>query len=245
MNYAIILSGGIGTRMRRPDCPKQYIDVGGRPILMYTVETFQNNPDVDRIVIVAADEWRPSIRKWMEKEKVTKFESFADPGKTRQESFLSGLEACMLTSKSEKDGVIIHEAVRPLLSSELISECLAQLERHDGCMPVLPLNDTIYQSDDGRHLSGLADRSVLFAGGQSPESFRLWKFTEVNRKTDLQTLRSIRGASELAFMNGLDMYLIRGEDNNFKITTGADLDRFRGILGMDMLHAAVRVIFED
>ena len=62
---------------------------------------------------------------------------------------------------------------------------------------------------------------------------------------DLQTLRSIRGASELAFMNGLDMYLIRGEDNNFKITTGADLDRFRGILGMDMLHAAVRVIFED
>ena len=83
MNYAIILSGGIGTRMRRPDCPKQYIDVGGRPILMYTVETFQNNPDVDRIVIVAADEWRPSIRKWMEKEKVTKFESFADPGKTR------------------------------------------------------------------------------------------------------------------------------------------------------------------
>ena len=46
-------------------------------------------------------------------------------------------------------------------------------------------------------------------------------------------------------MNGLDMYLIRGEDNNFKITTGADLDRFRGILGMDMLHAAVRVIFED
>ena len=208
MNYAIILSGGIGTRMRRPDCPKQYIDVGGRPILMYTVETFQNNPDVDRIVIVAADEWRPSIRKWMEKEKVTKFESFADPGKTRQESFLSGLEACMLTSKSEKDGVIIHEAVRPL------------------------------------HLSGLADRSVLFAG-QSPESFRLWKFTEVNRKTDLQTLRSIRGASELAFMNGLDMYLIRGEDNNFKITTGADLDRFRGILGMDMLHAAVRVIFED
>ena len=88
------------------------------------------------------------------------------------------------------------------------------------------------------------DRSVLFAG-QSPESFRLWKFTEVNRKTDLQTLRSIRGASELAFMNGLDMYLIRGEDNNFKITTGADLDRFRSILGMDMLHAAVRVIFED
>jgi hypothetical protein len=64
-------------------------------------------------------------------------------------------------------------------------------------------------------------------------------------ETDLQTLRSIRGASELAFMNGLDMYLIRGEDNNFKITTGADLDRFRGILGMDMLHAAVRVIFED
>ena len=111
-------------------------------------------------------------------------------------------------------------------------------------MPVLPLNDTIYQSDDGRHLSGLADRSVLFAG-QSPESFRLWKFTEINRKTDLHTLRSIRGASELAFMNGLDMYLIRGEDNNFKITTGADLERFRGIYGMDMLHKAVNIIFED
>ena len=68
MNYAIILSGGIGTRMRRPDCPKQYIDVGGRPLIMYTVVKFQNNPDVDRIVIVAADEWRPSIEKWLEAE---------------------------------------------------------------------------------------------------------------------------------------------------------------------------------
>ena len=229
MNYAVILSGGIGSRMNRPECPKQYIEVLGKPVLVYTLEIFQANPDVEGIIIVAAPQWRGDIDGWLREYGIEKFMGYADPGESRQESFLSGLEACMETSKDPADRVIIHEAVRPLVTGKLISACLKEIDSYEGCMPVIPMNDTIYQSTDGQNLTGLADRSILYCG-QSPEAFLLWKFTEINRETDRAQLKKIRGASELAYMKGVRMHLIPGEQNNFKITYEPDLDRFQRIL---------------
>lgn len=229
MNFAVILSGGVGSRMNRPDCPKQYIEVLGKPVLVYTLETFQENPDVDSIVIVAAPQWRGDIDGWLKQYGIGKFTGYADPGDTRQESFLSGLEACMALSEDPRDRVIIHEAVRPLVTGKLISACLKQIDEYEGCMPIIPMNDTIYQSTDGENLTGLADRSILYCG-QSPEAFLLWKFTQVNRDTELEELKKIRGASELAYKKGVRMHLIPGEQNNFKITYEPDLDRFQKLL---------------
>ena len=172
MNYAIILSGGIGTRMQMGDFPKQYLEVEKKPILLYTLEQFQKSSAVEKIVIVAADAWREKIRGWMEEDGITKFLAFADAGDTRQESIHNGLTVCMEDSVSENDGVIIHDGVRPLVSEQLIGDCLAALADHEGCMPVLPMKDTIYQSSDGTKIDHLLERSTLFAG-QAPEAFRL------------------------------------------------------------------------
>ena len=84
MNYAIILSGGIGTRMQMGDFPKQYLEVEKKPILLYTLEQFQKSSAVEKIVIVAADAWREKIRGWMEEDGITKFLAFADAVDTRQ-----------------------------------------------------------------------------------------------------------------------------------------------------------------
>jgi len=229
MNYAIILSGGIGSRMRNDGFPKQYIEVDGKPILIYTLEKFNRNISVDKIIIVAASQWHQQILEWIDKYAITKFYGFAAAGETRQESILNGLNVCEKNIVNKIDNVIIHDAVRPLLSDALISNCFNSLEYSDGCMPVLPINDTVYQSFDGSKISNLLDRSTLFAG-QSPEAFNLQKYLKINKAASKEELESTKGSSEIAYKNGLDVALIKGEEMNFKLTTPVDLNRFKAIL---------------
>ena len=134
MNYAIILSGGIGTRMHMGDFPKQYYKVKGRMILEYTLDAFEKSGSVDEIMAI------------------------------RQESILSGLSVCMERSESETDKVIIHDGVRPLVSCELIDACFDAIGEYEACLPVIPATDTIYYSEDGKGVDKLLDRSKLFMG---------------------------------------------------------------------------------
>ena len=94
MNYAVILSGGVGSRMRQDGFPKQYIEIYGKPILIYTLERFNNNALVDKIIIVAAEQWREKIFEWIDIYGINKFVEIANAGNTRQESILNGLEVC-------------------------------------------------------------------------------------------------------------------------------------------------------
>ena len=229
MNYAVILSGGVGSRMRQDGFPKQYIEIYGKPILIYTLERFNNNALVDKIIIVAAEQWREKIFEWIDIYGINKFVEIANAGNTRQESILNGLEVCAKYSVESSDNVIIHYAVRPLLSDLLISKCLSALKNSEGCMPVLPINDTVYQSLNGNEITNLLDRKTLFAG-QAPEAFHLHRYLEINRFATKTELANIRGSSEIAYKNGLDVTLIAGEEMNFKLTTPVDLERFKAIL---------------
>ena len=229
MNYAVILSGGVGSRMRQDGFPKQYIEIYGKPILIYTLERFNNNALVDKIIIVAAEQWREKIFEWIDIYGINKFVEIANAGNTRQESILNGLEVCAKYSVESSDNVIIHDAVRPLLSDLLISKCLNKKKNSEGCMPVLPINDTVYQSLNGNEITNLLDRKTLFAG-QAPEAFHLHRYLEINRFATKTELANIRGSSEIAYKNGLDVTLIAGEEMNFKLTTPVDLERFKAIL---------------
>ncbi|MCR4648548.1 MAG: 2-C-methyl-D-erythritol 4-phosphate cytidylyltransferase [Lachnospiraceae bacterium] len=226
MYYAIILSGGIGTRMKMNGFPKQYIEVNGKPILIYTLERFENCREIDGIIIVAAKEWHDQIRKWLIQRRISKFLAFALPGEQRQESILYGLRECLRFNPSENDVVIIHDAVRPLVSERLITECINNAKQYGGCMPILPVNDTIYQSIDGKDITSLLDRKTLFAG-QSPEAFFLLEYLKLNEEISREELNAYKGTSEIAFKNGINIRLIPGENTNYKITTVEDLERFR------------------
>lgn len=229
MNYAIVLSGGVGTRMREDGFPKQYLIVEGKPILMYTLETVQKAEVIDKIVIVAADEWKEDLKKWIDEYHIEKCFEIAQPGDSRQESILSGLEACERDSKDDADNVIIMDGVRALMTTDLIKRCVAQLTDHEGCMPVVPLNDTIYVSKNGKSIENLLDRSTLWAG-QNPEGYNLKRYLEICRDLPKEKLATIRGSSELGYYYDMDIALFPGEDTNFKITTPADLARFQSIV---------------
>ena len=153
------------------DFPKQYYKVKDRMILEYTLDSFENAEAVDRIVIVMAPAWQETLEEEL-RGKYKKIFGFAVPGSIRQESILSGLEFCMADSRSERDKVIIHDGVRPLVTSDLIERCFDAIGEYEACLPVVPATDTIYYSEDGTGVDKLLDRSKLFMG-QSPETFWL------------------------------------------------------------------------
>ncbi|MCH5333841.1 MAG: 2-C-methyl-D-erythritol 4-phosphate cytidylyltransferase [Agathobacter sp.] len=229
MNVALILSGGTGTRLGS-EIPKQYIEVCERPIISYSIRCLSEHRAIDAIWIVADSLWHELIEKWLQKFDVNrKFQGFALPGSNRQLSVYHGLEA-MKAHMNDADNVLIHDAARPLLSSEQVSDCLEAVNGHDGVLPVLPMKDTVYSSTDGRTVASLLNRTEIYAG-QAPELFRFGKYYEANRHLLPDQILHINGSTEPAIMAGMDIAMINGDENNFKITTQADLERFRRIAG--------------
>jgi len=229
MNTAVILAGGVGSRMRNDGFPKQYLEINGKPVLVYTLEKFQACDKVDHIIVVAHSQWEDQIRRWASLHNITKLTAIAPQGDTRQESVLSGLEASAKLSACENDIVLVHDAARPLVSVGMIEDCIDGIEGYDGCLPVIPLKDTVYHSIDGQSITNLTDRSTLFCG-QSPESFRLLPYLALNKAATKQELQQIRGSSEIAFRGGFNIRMIPGEETNFKLTTSDDLVRLRSLL---------------
>ncbi len=253
MNTALILSGGTGTRLGA-DIPKQYIKINEKPIIYYCMERIFESDYIDAVQIVADNVWRDFILGSAEctqcmknstktvsdnatensaegfKEKFKeKFKGFSDPGKNRQLSILNGLEDIRAYA-DDTSYIFIHDAARPLLKPEFIRDCFEAVKGHDGALPVLPMKDTVYLSiDGGSTVASLLDRSTVYAG-QAPEIFILGKYYEANRRLLPDEIMRINGSTEPAVMAGMDIAMMAGDENNFKITTKADLERFEQII---------------
>ncbi|MBP1756437.1 MAG: 4-diphosphocytidyl-2-C-methyl-D-erythritol synthase, partial [Firmicutes bacterium] len=122
MNTALILAGGLGSRINS-DVPKQYCIVDNKPIISYCLKVFEENENISSILIVAEESWHCFLQDWIIKENITKFCAFAKPGTTRSLSILSGLNKISEIS-GDTDLVVVHDAARPLVSRELIDRCI-------------------------------------------------------------------------------------------------------------------------
>ncbi|MBD5509222.1 MAG: 2-C-methyl-D-erythritol 4-phosphate cytidylyltransferase [Lachnospiraceae bacterium] len=235
MVTALVLSGGTGTRMGI-NTPKQYIEVMGRPIISYCLQTLLSHEKIDAVQIVADPMWRETILGGMECLQddgnggavPEKLRGFSAPGENRQLSIFHGLEDIRKYAE-ESDIVLIHDAARPLLTADMITACLDAVAGHDGVLPVLPMKDTVYYSEDGIRVTSLLERARIFAG-QAPEAFVLGKYYDANTKLLPERILQINGSTEPAILSGMDIAMIPGDEGNFKITTKADLERFQEIL---------------
>lgn len=226
MNIALILAGGSGVRLGS-DIPKQYIAVRGKTVITHCLEVFGNHPQIDAVQVVAHVEWRESIHTQMPEPVLDKFKGFSEPGSNRQYSIFHGLQDIMQYAK-ETDIVIVHDAARPLVPAALLTACIEACKEHDGCLPVLPMKDTVYLGD-GNKITSLLEREKVYAG-QAPEAFVLGKYHEANRRLIPDQMERINGSTEPAVMAGMDIAMIPGDEGNFKITTQADLERFKALL---------------
>ncbi len=230
MNAALLLSGGVGLRLGLK-VPKQYIKFNDRMLITYSLQTLINSSFIDGIQIVAESSWRELIIEDVKQNAIStdKIMGFSFPGINRQLSILNGLYDILDGKFQMRDNVLIHDAARPLLTEKQITDCFITLQNHDGVIPVLPVKDTMYLSEDGKSVSELIDRKIIFAG-QAPECFVLGKYLEANRRLLPDKILEINGSTEPAVMAGMDIAMIPGDENNFKITTQADLERFSTLL---------------
>lgn len=228
MAIALILSGGTGTRLGS-DIPKQYLEIGGIPIIIYSIEQLHYHSGIEAIQIVADPVWQGQIRDWLAAYGVGgKLRGFSKPGGNRQLSILHGLED--IREYADESGyVFIHDAARPLLTEKQITDCIGSAAGHDGVLPVLPMKDTVYASTDGKKITSLLNRSEIYAG-QAPEVFRLGSYYEANCRLLPEQIWQINGSAEPAVLAGQDVVMIPGDERNFKITTKEDLERFQKII---------------
>lgn len=227
MNHAIIVAGGVGSRMRS-NIPKQYLTVKGVPVFMYSFRKFSTRTDIATIVMVISDEWKEFVEEWATCKTGGPTVLYAPAGRSRQHSVFNGLKALKDVAAAD-DLVFVHDAVRPLFPLTNITDGIVGCADYDATLPAITVKDATYQSRDGESLSVILPRQELFSG-QSPECFRYGKFLKAHESFSDEEIALIRGSSELAFRAGLRVKLIPGTEQNFKITTIEDLRAFELIV---------------
>ena len=233
MNIAILLSGGTGTRMKL-SVPKQYVEVQGKPVIGYCLDTLLRHKEIGMAIIVVADEWRDFTRKCVESVSSAVPVYYAQPGQTRQGSIISALKTTRDHGAADDDIVLIHDAARPLLTAQLISDCLKAAQEADAVLPVIPAKDTIYLSHDGKNIDSLLERKTLW-NGQAPEAFRFGSYYEANMRLTQDEINRITGSTEVSYRAGMRCVLIPGDTRNFKITTQEDLSNLESLLKNESL----------
>lgn len=227
MIIAVILSGGIGTRMGA-NVPKQYIEVNGKPIIRYTLECFINSGQIDALIIALNNTWEEYVKQHIPSTNLPIY--FSHAGETREHTIYNALKTAKDVGYQSEDIVIIHDAVRPLVSKQVIQDCLNGCIDNDASIATIDVKDTIYMSSDNSGcITNVPNRSFLHAG-QTPEAFKLGKYLQIHDNSTYEEISSVTGGAQFAFQKGLKVFLSKGEEINFKITTPVDLERFKLIV---------------
>ena len=218
MNIALILAGGTGSRIGAR-CPKQFLKIGGREIILRTIDAFERHPQINHIGIVCASEWISHLSRLTDKEAFQKLLPLTEGGGNRTESSYKGLH--MLEERfSSDDIVLIHDAARPFVTEKIISENIACAKRHGACVTAIPAQDTVYESCDGKFAGDIPDRRRLFVA-QTPQSFRLSVIRDAYQRLPSAAVPTDDGG--VCLLAGIPVAFAKGDPRNIKITSPADL----------------------
>lgn len=224
---AIILAGGIGARMHA-DKPKQFIEIDGFPIIVKTILNFEQNPYVDNVTIVCVREYISEMEKLVKKYKLSKVDNIVAGGETGHDSCRNGVYS-LADKLSEKDFVIIHDAVRPVLPQKVINSMIGvALEKGNACLAV-PCYETVVVSDDKKSGDKEIDRNS-FMRVQTPQMYNYALIKKLYEKADKDNFHNSVYANTLAIHYGERIFFSPGFFYNFKITTPDDLPLYRVLM---------------
>lgn len=223
MNYAIILAAGFGTRIKNIDIPKQYYKINGIPIIMYTVKKFVDIGCFDHIYLTVDNDYKNLMIQHLKKH-IDGYEQIklVEGGKERIDSIHNAIRVIEKTDINDDDIIVVQDGVRPFVSNEIILNSIECAKKYGTCATSSPVNDTIFQSEDGDIVDNIPVRSTLFCG-QSPDAFNLKKFIEMINGLNEEQKQKITGTSDICLFYNVPIKMIRGSNLNFKITTDADL----------------------
>ena len=169
-NIAVIFAGGSGKRMNTVSRPKQFLELNGKPVIIYTLELFDNHPLIDGIVCVCIEPWIPFLKKQLKKFEINKVEAIVPGGETGQDSIYNGLAAA-LKGCGENCNVLIHDGVRPLITEQTITDCVHTVTEKGNCITCVPATETFVVRQMDGTLSIPTRANSLIA--RAPQCFRL------------------------------------------------------------------------
>lgn len=232
MNIAIIIAGGVGSRLGQ-DIPKQFINVYDKPIIIYTLESFQKHPLIDAIEVVCLDGWHEVLKAYAKQFNITKLKWVISGGKTGQESIRNGVYN--LEGKvSDEDNIIIHDGIRPLIDETVISDVIQKCQKYGNAVTSLPYNEQIFIKDDEETTTKYIPRETL-KRVSTPQAY---KFNLIDSKYHeaFEKEIGIYGSSYTNTMMvelGVKLYFAAGSERNIKLTTTDDLELFKAYLNTE------------
>ena len=229
MNIALILAGGYGSRTAQ-DIPKQFMNVYEKPLIIYTLEKFQNHPEIDGIAVVCLDGWHEVLRAYARQYHITKLRWIVSGGSNGQDSTQKGIEA-LRDVCGEEDIVLVHDAIRPFITSEVLTDAIVKCRQFGSGLSAVRCQETIVRTEDGLEGSESIDRKEIMRV-QTPQAYLYgkakWAYEEAER----------RGITNEVYINTLMIHLGEtvhfslGTEKNVKITTVDDLELFKALLRM-------------
>ena len=224
--FAAILAGGSGSRMGNTDRPKQFLEIGERPIIIHTVEKFLLHPEFEKIWILAPRPWimhsRDLVNKYIPADLQEKI-SVIEGGSSRNETIMCAIDAIEAAGALTEDTILVtHDSVRPFVSRRMIEENIRAAREYGACDTVVPATDTIVESRDGGCISQIPDRSQMYQG-QTPQSFHARKLRDLYRSLTQEEKQVLTDACKILVMKGEEVRLVMGDTSNIKITYPEDI----------------------
>lgn len=231
MVYGVVLAGGVGSRMGG-DKPKQYLNIKGKPIIIYTIEKFFTCPDFEKVIVLCPAQWvehtKDLIKKHIApaKDKVVVCEG----GDTRNETIMNAISYIEKNGVLDDDTIIVtHDSVRPFVTHRIIQENIEACRKYDACDTVIPATDTIVESENGKTITQIPNRSFMYQG-QTPQSFKAKKLKELYNSLSDSEKEILTDAAKIFVLKGEDVALVEGETFNIKITYPYDLRVAKSLL---------------
>lgn len=229
MNYALIIAGGSGNRMGQ-DIPKQFMHVDDCPIIVHTLLAFERHPDIHGIAVVCLDGWQTVLRSYANQFLVTKLKWIFKGGESGMESIHNGIYGLREEGCQGEDLVLIHDAVRPLLSQDIISSNIAICQKYGYAITGIRCREAILESEDGFSTTKSIPRDKLIRT-QTPQTFRLRNIIEAHEEAAVRGIEnSVASCTLMAELGGREMHIVPGSEKNIKVTTVEDLEILKALM---------------
>ena len=229
MNIAVIFAGGVGSRMQTKGTPKQFLNAYGKPIIIYTLEKFEHNCNIDAIVISCIKEWIDYCWESVKKFNLKKVKSIVPGGECGQASIYNGLKAAEKISKGSDDIVLIHDGVRPLIDDELINKNIKSVQKYGSAITCVESKETVALVDEKSEVKDTTDRNRTRIA-RAPQSFYLRDILEVHERAKKDGKLDMIDSCTLMKAYHRPLYTVAGKSENIKITTPDDYYIFKAIL---------------
>lgn len=226
LSTALIFAGGTGQRMNSRSKPKQFLEMHGKPIIIYTLEHFEYHPQIDNIVIVCLESWIEELKGILKRYGITKVSNIVPGGETGHDSIYKGLVSLKGTI-TEDTIVLIHDGVRPLINEDLITKNINMTQQLGNAITVEAVRESVVRSEDGKTISHVPPRSEMYVA-KAPQTFYYGDIMKLYERSHQEGKRSIDSA-HLCSMYGVQMNIVQSTKNNMKITEPADFYIYRAL----------------